>query len=501
MGFSNKKSSGHDGINNFILKGVISSIADPLAHIFNESLSSGQIPHLMKVAKVIPLFKKGDQLEINNYRPISLLTSLSKVLEKIIFIRTIKFLKLNNILSNSQFGFREKHSTIHAILSFLNKTTRAIDDHSHLIGIFLDLSKAFDTVNHNILLNKLSHYGIRGKALEWFRNYLTDRKQYVHLNGVDSDLHEIKCGVPQGSILGPLLFIIYINDFCRSSDVLSFVLFADDSTLFFSHNDPRSLVNIVNTELNKVMHWIRANKLSLNLQKTKYIIFSNTINTLPSDIIFESTPLEKVTQIKFLGIIVDNKLSWKNHIDSICKTISRNIGIINKLKLHLPSSSLLTLYHSLILPYLNYGILAWGNTHQVLLNRLLLLQKKSLRIISNSPIRTSTDPLFYDNKILKINDLYHLQLGQFMYNYNNNLLPHTFDSMFPKNQSFHKYPTRQSDEFHLPLLRTLLAQNTFIYTGPKFWNSIEKEIKDAPSVNSFKHKLKSFLLKSYINNL
>ena len=361
----------------------------------------------------------------------------------------------------------------------------------------MDFSKAFDTINHNILLHKLSHYGIRGKALEWFRNYLSGRKQYVSLNDQNSTLKDIKCGVPQGSLLGPLLFIVYINDFCRSSNVLSFILFADDSNVFFSHDNPNTLVNTVNFELEKLTEWIRANKLSLNLQKTKYMLFSNTLEALPLDIILDDTSLESVSEIKFLGITVDNKLSWKPHIASTCNTISRNIGVINRLKSHIPTSSLLTLYSSLILPYLNYGILAWGNSHKFLLDRLLLLQKKSLRIIFNTHARSHTNPLFFENKILKIADLYSFQLGQFMYNYNNNSLPSAFDRMFQKNQSFHNYPTRRSNEFHLPLLRTLLAQNTFIYTGPRLWNSLDDAIKNSRTLNSFKSNLRYSLLQSY----
>ena len=348
----NNKSAGHDEINNYILKGVILSIADPLEYIFNESLLTGQVPEQMKIAKVIPLFKKGDHLDTSNYRPISLLSTLSKILERIIYKRTINFLKTHNVLTNSQFGFRKNHSTIHALLNFVDKVAHAIDDYSHMIGIFLDFSKAFDTINHKILLYKLSHYGIRGKALEWFRNYLKNRKQYVSLNQNNSSLKEIENGVPQGSLLGPLLFIVYINDFSRSSDILSFILFADDSNVFFSHKNPDCLIETVNSELKKVTQWIRANKLSLNIQKTKYMLFSNTLNTLPTDVIFDDTPLEKVAYTKFLGITVDNKLSWKFHIDNICKTISRNIGIIHRLKFYIPVSSLLMLYSSLILPYI-----------------------------------------------------------------------------------------------------------------------------------------------------
>ena len=497
---NNKHSAGSDGISNFILKGVISSIADPLEHIFNLSITSGVFPEQMKIAKVIPLFKKGNTLDASNYRPISLLSSLSKILEKLIFLRTVKFLKQNNTFTNSQFGFRQKHSTIHALLNFVDKVAHSIDDHSHLIGIFLDFSKAFDTINHDILLYKLSHYGIRGKALEWFRNYLHNRKQYVHLNGLNSSYKDINYGVPQGSILGPLLFIVYINDFCNSSKILSFILFADDSNVFFSHKDPYVLARTVNCELKKVTQWIRANKLSLNLQKTKYMIFSNTIETLPTDIVLDEIPLENVSHIKFLGITVDNKLSWKTHIENTIRTISRNTGVINRLKTHIPPSSLFTLYSSLILPYIHYGILAWGNTHRTLLEKLLTQQKKVLRIICNVPSRSHTNSLFSKHKILKIVDLYRFHLGQFMYKLINKSLPQVFDSMFVRNQSVHNYPTRQSDEFHLPLVRTHLAQNSFIFTGPKLWNSLENEMKNAPSLYTFKNKLKKFLLKSYNEN-
>ena len=484
-----KKSSGYDGINNVILKSIIPFIADPLVHIFNISLLHGKFPNSMKIAKIIPLFKKGDKLDVGNYRPISLLSSFSKVLERIIYIRMMSFLKKYDVFSNFQFGFREKHSTVHALMSFVEKVAHAIDTSSHTVGIFLDFSKAFDTINHEILLYKLSHYGVRGKALEWFRSYLSNRKQYVHLNEHASELCNISCGVPQGSLLGPLLFILYINDFCKSSNSLSFILFADDTNLFFSHKNPNVLVDKINAELLNILQWIQANKLSLNLQKTNYMLFSNSLDSLPSDIIFDNTPLKHVPLTKFLGITVDDKLSWKPHIDNICKIISRNIGVINRLKLYLPQSSLFMLYSSLILPYLNYGLLVWGNTHHTLLERVLLLQKRVIRIICNAPIRSHTDPLFFENNILKIKDLYLFQLGQFMFNYNNGILPSVFNDMFLKNHAVHRYPTRQSDEFHLPLLRTCSAQNTFIFEGPKFWNTLHNDLKTSPSLIAFKKSI------------
>ena len=491
-----KKSSGYDGIDNCLLKRIIIHVADPIVHIMNLSISTGVVPDNMKIAKVVPVFKKGDKSDVTNYRPISLLTSISKVLERIIYKRTFRFFQFHDVFTDFQFGFREKYSTSHALLSFVERATQALDKFCHMVGIFLDFSKAFDTINHEILLNKLYHYGIRGKALEWFRSYLSNRKQFVTFNNVNSQMLNIDCGVPQGSLLGPLLFIIYINDFHRSSKTLSFILFADDSNLFISHRDPLVLLRTLNSELIEVSHWITANKLSLNIAKSKFMIFSNSIETLPGDVYINDIPLEQVSSIKFLGIHVDNKLTWKDHVHVICKTISRNIGVINRLKYILPSSTLLMLYSSLILPYLNYGILVWGNTHQFLLEKILLLQKKSLRVIYTLNPRAHTEELFHDNKLLKINDLYLFQLGQFMFKYNNNKLPNIFNQIFCRNDAVHKYPTRRSDEYHLPLLRTILAQNTFVFTGPRFWNSLDNTIKDTLTLPSFKSKLKKSLLSS-----
>ena len=267
------KSPGFDGIKNELIKDIIHGIVIPLVHIFNLSVSSGIVPKQLKIAKVVPIFKKGDPQTLSNYRPISLLTSFSKILEKLVYDRTVTFLNKTKIFSKFQFGFREKHTTTHAILHFVDKVAQALDNHLHTVGVFLDFSKAFDTVDHEILISKLSYYGVRGIALSWFRSYLSDRKQYVSLNGIDSSRQTICCGVPQGSLLGPLLFILYINDFHLSSDVLSFIFFADDSSVFFSHENPEILLDTVNSELKKVILWIHANKLSLNLQKTNYMFF------------------------------------------------------------------------------------------------------------------------------------------------------------------------------------------------------------------------------------
>lgn len=297
-----KKSPGYDGITNSILKHVILEIAIPLTHIFNLSLINGVVPSHMKKAKVIPIYKKKGE---TRDRPISLLTTFSKILGKIIYTRTIKFLTKCDFWLPIRFS--QKHAT-HAMLIFINKVAKAIDDYSHAIGIFLDFSKAFDTINHEILLYKLSHYGVRGKALEWFRNYLQDRTKYVSVNNCESTVRHITCGVPQGSLLGPLLFILYINDLKSASAILSLILFADETNIFLSHCNPQRLLDTVNSELILIYEWIQANKLSLNINKTNYMLFSNIIDSLPGEVFINGVALDCVQSYK---------ISWNIHWQQI----------------------------------------------------------------------------------------------------------------------------------------------------------------------------------------
>ena len=227
------------------------------------------------------------------------------------------------------------------------------------------------------------------------------------------------------------------------------------------------------------------------------MLFSNSITQLPNQVIFSETVIKEVKSTKFLGITIDNKLSWKYHIDNVCKTVSRNIGIINRVKQFLPLSVLLTLYSTFILPYLNYGILAWGNSAEIRIGRLLLLQKRVMRIICNTSYRSHTDVLFRNNRILKINDLYLFHLGQFMYNLNGNNIPASFKGMFKKNNTVHNYSTRQANDFHIPKARTNFVSRNFMFTGPKLWNSLDQLLKEACSLNSFKYHLKMLFTEKY----
>ena len=272
--------------------------------------------------------------------------------------------------------------------------------------MYLDLPKAFDTIDHDILLHKLDYHGFRGIVLDWFRDYLSNRTQYVSYNDNKSDLKTILCGVPQGSILGPLLFILYINDITNMSTLLDFLLFADDTTILYSSSDIVSKIPLINMELSEVSNWFKANKLSVNATKTNYMIMGTQHMTSIEDqsvsnidIILDKTKLKRVDKTKFLGVTIDENLSWKNHIDGITKTISRNIGMINKLKFIIPERILHTLYCTLVLPYINYGILIWGKACKTYLEKIHKLQKWAVRIISNSHYRSHSAPLFQKHDI------------------------------------------------------------------------------------------------------
>ena len=268
----NKTSLDCENLSMYTIKNIIPSIVKPFTYICNLSFLTGIFPDKLKNAKVIPLFKAGEKNLFTNYRPVSLLPQFSKILEKLFCKRLVDFIENNAILSKSQYGFRQKHSTSFAIMELVEEITSATDSKKSTIGVFIDLKKAFDTINHSILLKKLNHYGIRGISNDWLNSYMRDRHQFVNYNDVNSEMLKIVCGVPQGSILGPILFILYINDLCKVSEILKFVLFADDTNLFASGTDLKQLCDVINEELIKINVWFRVNKLSLNVSKTNFMI-------------------------------------------------------------------------------------------------------------------------------------------------------------------------------------------------------------------------------------
>ena len=355
------KAAGYDNIRPDLIKDCYESLVTPLTYIYNVSFVTGVFPDIWKIAKVIPVFKKGDRSNVDNYRPISLLSCFEKILERLICKRMLVFPKKHSILYKLQFGFRENHSTVMALIEALNEIYKNLDEGKFVLGVFLDLKKAFDTIDHKILLKKLEHYGIRGIVNKWFSSYLLNRKQFTAVNGESSTLSSINIGIPQGSVLGPLLFTIYVNDIANSTN-LQPRLFADDTNIFAANENITHLIQNTNTELEKIDTWFKANRLKLSVDKTTYCMYS------PKKKLLLNTPevrigdvIQKSDSVRYLGLIIDEKLTWEKHIDELGNKINRYASIFRKICDLLPKKCLRSLYNAFIQSRIDYAIEIYGD--------------------------------------------------------------------------------------------------------------------------------------------
>lgn len=428
--------------------------------------------------------------------------SISKVFERAIHSQLCNYFTESKLFFDNQYGFRTSHSTELAALELTDRLLNSMDNNQIPFAIFLDLSKAFDSINHEILLQKLKYYGIFDRALKLLSSYLSNRKQLTVLDYVNSSFLTITTGVPQGSILGPLLFIIYINDLHVASNIFSPVIYADDTTLsaalhaFESPGQDRD--NNINIELTKVSHWLKLNKLSLNSSKTKAMVFHTPRKKVSNPYIaIDSVPIEFVKSFDYLGIIFDNHLTWKAHISKISVKMSKSIGIMCKLKHFLSTDILLTLYNSLFLTYLNYGILCWKSK----LNEVVKLQKKAIRILAAAKYNSHTEPLFKKLKLLIVSDIASLKELKFLYKLQNNQLPAYFhNNLFIQNSRIHQHNTRAALDLHLPRIKHEFAKNSIRYMIPLASNRCPLNIKskiNTHSITSYSKYIKSHFINNY----
>ena len=414
------------------------------------------------------------------------------------FNRLHSYLEKNCILHENQYGFRSNYSTSLALIRLLDRITDELDNKRISVGVFIDLSKAFDTINHDILLKKMEIYGIRGVALDWFRSYLHNRRQYVSLGSDCSITRSITCGVPQGSILGPLLFILYVNDVVNVSHFANIIMFADDTNLFFTHTNISDLIAIVNNELDKIATWFKLNKLSLNIKKTSHMIFHSKRMKAAEigEVKIDSTVINRVKNTKFLGVIINDTLSWEDHVKLVKRKVNKNIGVICRVSKCMPRSVLLQLYYNLISPYFEYCNIVWAIDRSTLLNELLRCQKKALRTITLSNFRQHTRPLFVSLKVLPVSQLNDLQVACFMYRCANGMLPRSFCSMYQMNATYHSYHTRTQSAYHYSYCRLNLRKNTVRIYGVRLWNSLDSNLRCTVSLSVFKNNYKEILLRS-----
>ena len=477
-----RHSTGPDGLSTKLLQYIKEPLIEAITITLNQSLNTGIFPEKLKIAKVIPIHKKEDPSLLENYRPISILPSISKIFEKIICNQINDYFNLNNLFHSGQYGFRKHHSTELAAMELIDRTTQDMDRGETPFGIFLDLSKAFDTLNHTILLNKLNHYGIKHCPLKLLESYLSNRLQYVGDDNIKSEYIPITTGIPQGSILSPLLFIIYLNDISFSSKLFKFIVYADDTTLFANFSNLNKN-NKLNKELAEISTWLKVNKLSLNSAKSKFMIFRKPQKQIKLPIVkINRIQIECVDNFNFLGVVIDKNLTWKNHLNKVSNKIVWIIGIMNKLKFTLPQNILINIYNSLIIPHINYCILLWGSEN----SRVSKLQKRAVRIIRKESRLSHTDPIFKELNLLKINDIYRLQLLKCYFKYEHNLLPKYFDVFNLRlNSEIHAHNTRNQHKLRIPFVKHNFAKACVRYQLTKTVNSMPRSITDKVHTHSF----------------
>jgi len=473
------------GISPKIINSASIPLAPILTEIVNSSFENGIFPQLLKNACVSPIFKGGSRMEISNYRPVSILPILSKIIEKLMHERLTKFVMDNNIIYEHQFGFQKDKSTTLAVMDMTEKIIRSFEKKDFACNIFLDFAKAFDTINHEILASKLEYYGIRGVAKDWFISYLSNRYQSVKIEQSISSKMPITCGVPQGSILGPLLFLIYINDIKQSSDKLMFFLFADDTSTYISGNDLKVIETICNEELEKVSEWLRANKLSLNVSKSNMVLFRNHNRKLISDIFIkiDNELINQKNYVKYLGIYIDKNLSWKEHISNIKIKLDRGIGMLSKLRIFAPRSIILKAYHAFITPHINYGILNWGNASDTALSPIIKCLEKANSIVN------SLYP--HNERLFSLKNFHNLAVSKFIWKLHNEKLPNCIKEMFTEKTN--NIVMRNSNRFILQRVNTEAKRRFITFYGLKLWNTIETEIKNSKSIEIFNKRIKSSL--------
>ena len=390
-------------------------------------------------------------------------------------------------------------TTTNALLSLTRNVYDELDRGNYIFSIFVDFRKAFDVVCHNILLSKLHHYGVRGDAYRFIASYLSNRRQFVRLGTSVSSTRVITHGVPQGSILGPLLFLVFINDLTLASQLFRCILYADDCTLSyaFPKSQSASVHNTLNEGLSDVSDWLLSSRLAVNTEKTKFIVFTCRGSVTISPVLLGTNVIQQVQYTKFLGLIIDQNLTFSHHINYLSTKISKTVGIMYRINSFLPNNILKTIYYSLLHPYLIYGCEVYLGTSRCHIDRLVVLQKKAIRAISNLGCSDHTSSYFGSLKILKLLDLhkYHVCIYIFKtmhFNFDSSLL-----SVLNSRSSIHSHLTRNSSNLSLPLYSLSKSQYSIVYVGIKFWNSLPSNVMSSNSVQSFKSKLKLSLIESY----
>lgn len=472
---------GLDQLHANVLKQASPFLAEPLSEIFNKCFELGYCPMHFKKAEIVPVFKNRSRTNVTNYRPISLISNLAKIFEKLLQVRLIEFFCKHNILSKQQFGFQKDTGCKQALATFTDFIYKNLDLSRPVIAVFIDLAKAFDTVNFDKLFAKLIRCGIRGLALELIRSYLTGRMQRVVLGKSYSSWNNVDMGVPQGSILGPLLFLIYINDIFDEVPEGTVFSFADDTSVMVSEQTWDETVSKMNSILANVCRWLNKNKLSLNLDKCVFITFANGTDMLPQkiNIIMNNKSIKRVEVTKYLGLYVDCFMKWAHHIDYITKTLRYLVFVFKKLSKILSTVSLLKIFYALFNSIASYGIIAWGSAYENAVSSLVNLQVRILKII-------------FKGKIEQIKSRLILNVKQ---NYTLNVLMYNYDLL--KNLYKNSESRTRNKIIALPYARLNVGKKRHCYKAIDIFNKLPNELKILNnSTQIIKKKIKKWLQES-----
>ena len=467
-----KHSSGYDNISNVLLKRLSSFLSLILCKLCNMSLTIGVFLDTMKIAEVVPLYKGKNPYEECNYRPISLLTTMSKILEKGMYTMVYGFLNNTSQIYNSQYGFRAKHSCDHSVSEVISEILKNSEKNKYTIGLFLDLSKAFDTLDHPIVLKKMDLYGVPGMGLHWFESYLKNRALQVKCttttkgSETKSDLYSIEYGTPQGSCLSPLIFLIFVNDLDLHLEMMSYIQFVDDTTLLFSHASLKYLCYCVETDLTVVQDWFYANKLMLNIDKSSMMIFGKNNNSVDMKITIGGIVIPRVHATKFLGVWLDDKLSWSIHVTMVRKKLQSRQALLKRSKSFLSCHCMKILYFAQIQSILAYGIIVWGPMlKEYDLKMLQKIQNNCLKCIKP---KQSLSYINRELRVLPVHKLIKLEQAKLGFRLCNNMLPTRLsealltDHMNMSIKKQHNYNTRRKQIPNLPSAHSTQYRNSFL---------------------------------------
>lgn len=491
------KANGLDCIPNRLLIDGASHICSSLTHIINLSISTGVFPSEWKTAKVIPLFKSGNKTDMDNYRPISILPAVSKIIERAVYQQLYQHLDKHNLLCPFQSGFRKNFSTQTAVTLFTDTIRRNMDLGLLTGAIYIDLKKAFDTIDHQLLLQKLCCYGLSDQAQKWFCSYLNKRNQRVQINNILSSIAEMHSGVPQGSILGPLLFIMYINDLPSCVYYSKVMLYADDTVIYFAAKTTSDLEIFLNLDLNNISVWMEKNNLFLNLTKTEYVIYGTYQNPkIHDDIIitYNGIPLKRSVVFKYLGVFIDQSLSFNDHINHIIIKVSKRLGLIGRFRKSISINVAKQLYNTMILPLFDYCDVVWQGCGKVNADALERIQRRAARLILPL-VGFETDNLMESLHLVPLLTRRNVHSAIFARKCLEGLVPSYLVDYFKLKQSVHSYATRNADtNIYLPKVKLEIAKRSFYYSGAIAYNSLPKELKSKKSFLAFEHYIKECFL-------